>query len=179
MSHRLLAVPEWYRARHDIVGGVNARTCKGCKKTKPIDDFYKGKYRCKVCTVQASNDWRSQNPERSRALGRARYARSPDKFKAAVRSSTLKAKYGLTPEQYDAMLAAQGGHCAICPATEPGGGNKKFNVDHDHVTGKVRGLLCRSCNLMLGYSEDSEERLEAGIAYLRASRRPKLEVVNG
>jgi Autographiviridae endonuclease VII len=150
---------------------VNARTCKGCKKTKPIDDFYKGKYRCKVCTVQASNDWRSQNPERSRALGRARYARSPDKFKAAVRSSTLKAKYGLTPEQYDAMLAAQGGHCAICPATEPGGGRAYFDVDHDHVTGKARSLLCHKCNTGLGMFKDNARLLRAAATYLESHGR--------
>jgi Autographiviridae endonuclease VII len=160
------------------------KCCSKCHADKPLTDFYKrsinrgpvGKGVAAICKKCFAED---QKKRYDPVAKREYYQENRERHLATVERCRFMRVYGITPEQYDAMLAAQGGHCAICPATEPGGGNKKFNVDHDHVTGKVRGLLCRSCNLMLGYSEDSEERLEAGIAYLRASRRPKLEVVNG
>jgi hypothetical protein len=77
-------------------------------------------------------------------------------------------KYGLTKEQFDQMFEVQKGLCAIC----------KFDllkgiygvaVDHDHVTGKVRGLLCHPCNRGLGQFQDSENLLEQAIHYLRGN----------
>ena len=78
-------------------------------------------------------------------------------------------KYGITFEQYHVMLAAQGGHCAICSATE-GGGRGAFHVDHDHVTGKVRGLLCHYCNTAVGNMKDDPALLRAAANYLEARR---------
>ncbi len=83
-----------------------------------------------------------------------------------VRAATLKNKFGITPEQYDTMLAAQGGHCAICPATKPGGRAKFFHVDHDHATKKVRGLLCHNCNTGLGMFRDNVNFLRVAVDYL-------------
>lgn len=85
----------------------------------------------------------------------AEYARRnrkshPPKHRDAVRRWKLREWYGITPEQYDAMLVAQDGRCAlfqVCGSTEPGGRWNRWHVDHDHVTGKVRGLLCNDCNL--------------------------------
>lgn len=74
----------------------------------------------------------------------------------------IKAKYGMTLEDVQLLEDAQGGVCAICSAVPDG----KLNVDHDHETGKVRGLLCRSCNLALGFFRDSRDLLEAASAYL-------------
>ncbi len=76
--------------------------------------------------------------------------------------------YGLSPEQYQAMMIEQDGRCAICCTSEWGGRSKKPNVDHDHVTGKVRGLLCEACNLGLGKFGDDPERVRAAAAYLEA-----------
>ena len=101
-----------------------------------------------------------QDPEARRAYHRDWYRNHPEQ---------LLKKYGITVEQYDALLAAQGGHCALCPATEPGAGRKRWNIDHDHVTGKVRGLLCHFCNLLLGHAHDDPELLERAAVYLRAS----------
>ncbi len=78
----------------------------------------------------------------------------------------LQRKYGMSLEDYIDLLAKQGGGCAICGATK---GNKKVDrlfVDHDHKTGKVRGLLCSNCNFMLGYSKDKVSNLRRGIQYL-------------
>lgn len=80
-------------------------------------------------------------------------------------SRHLVKTYGMTGEQYETLLAFQGGCCYICknkPKT------KRFAVDHDHATGNVRGILCRSCNYkLLGGSKDDPERLLRAIDYLR------------
>lgn len=78
-------------------------------------------------------------------------------------------KFGITEAEYRERLAQQGGRCAICGSDDPRSKRTRlFCVDHDHSTGKVRGLLCVSCNAMLGAINDSVERLQAGIEYLRA-----------
>ena len=83
----------------------------------------------------------------------------------------LRYKYGLTIEAYEARLASQGGLCAICRRPEMALGNngetKRMAVDHDHDTGRVRGLLCSRCNPGLGYFLSSTELLESALAYLR------------
>lgn len=82
------------------------------------------------------------------------------------RQRSLKRKYGLTEAGYVAMLEAQGYGCAICDAPAEGERYQRLNVDHDHTTGRVRGLLCLNCNHMIGKAGDSPERLRRGISYL-------------
>lgn len=89
-------------------------------------------------------------------------------IKREWRTANLK-KYGLTPEQYDAILSAQGGVCAICKTNWMRGGYRHLDVDHDHTTGKVRGLLCGRCNRGLGYFKDNPQNLAAAIDYLRTN----------
>jgi hypothetical protein len=89
---------------------------------------------------------------------------SKAKKAVANRKSHLKRKYGLTLEQYDAMLAAQGGVCAICHEARPV--ERTLHVDHDHTTGAIRGLLCFTCNNALGDFRESRELFEAAAAYL-------------
>lgn len=94
---------------------------------------------------------------------------------AEVRSANRKGKYGLTREAFDALLAAQGGACAICRSDSPG--SRFWAVDHDHACcpGKtscgncVRGLLCGPCNVGLGCFRDSVQSLEAAALYLATS----------
>ena len=73
----------------------------------------------------------------------------------------LKNTYGISLDEYRAMREEQGEQCAICYSTP-----KKLFVDHDHGTGTVRGLLCVTCNTMLGFARDSESILRNSIAYL-------------
>lgn len=86
----------------------------------------------------------------------------------SIRASYLRCKYGITVDEYDAMVEAQGGVCAICSNAPNGDGpaNSKLHIDHDHVTGQVRALLCRRCNSLLGLAEDSAERLAIARQYL-------------
>lgn len=82
------------------------------------------------------------------------------------RALNLKAKYGLTIEQYNAMLLAQNFRCEICG--DPSDlATKRLVVDHDHKTDKIRSLLCDKCNLGLGSFLDEPRRLKKAIAYLR------------
>lgn len=83
----------------------------------------------------------------------------------------LRRQYGLTLEQYQAMLAAQDGVCWICGADPSTCRYEALVVDHDHKTGKVRGLLCNACNSGLGYFRDSISNLEAAMDYLERAGR--------
>ena len=82
----------------------------------------------------------------------------------AFRKSHLKRTYGMTPEDYDVILAAQGGGCGICGLKSNRG--KRFVFDHDHETGRVRGLLCSRCNLALGAFNDDPELLHRAAWFL-------------
>lgn len=80
-------------------------------------------------------------------------------------------RYGITPEQYHALLDSQGGGCAICGQAigdERGG---RLHVDHCHDEGHVRGILCGNCNLGIGKFADDPDRLERAALYLRSCQR--------
>lgn len=88
-----------------------------------------------------------------------------EKGKLTKWKHNLKKQYGITPEDYDAMYEAQKGCCAIC-FTHQVSMNYRLHVDHCHKTGKVRGLLCKNCNLALGNFQDSVKLLARAIEYL-------------
>jgi len=104
--------------------------------------------------------------ERRRAQQRE-YRKKPgarEKRTLAAYRSTLKTKYGLSLEDFEAMRTEQQNRCAVClHELLPGMGT---HVDHDHDTGKVRALLCHNCNVGLGLFSDSPEVLKAAIIYL-------------
>ena len=83
---------------------------------------------------------------------------------AAARARRLKLLFDLTPEEYDRILAFQGGRCAICPR-EPTE-KMRLSVDHNHKTGEVRGLLCWLCNVALGKFRDDYVLLNAAAQYV-------------
>src|SRR5262245_12914083 len=85
----------------------------------------------------------------------------------ALRSGELKRRYGLSAAEYEALLAEQGGACAICRKRS----EERLCVDHCHLTGTIRGLLCRKCNTALGYLKDDQASLVAALAYLGALAR--------
>ena len=82
-----------------------------------------------------------------------------------IRASILK-RYGLSLADYDQLLDAQGGVCAICSSRDSGYKTGVFFVDHDHVTGATRGLLCSLCNITLGQFRDDPQRFRAAADYL-------------
>ncbi len=140
------------------------KACTKCKVEKPIADFWidrrrnKAKSTCKSCGKVQAREWRARNP----GFERARYQRD----KRLTRERHLVRKYGVTLADYDAMLQAQDGKCAICLSPESAQFKGVFHVDHCHATGAVRGLLCRGCNHMLGVVGDDPAVLQRAIAYL-------------
>ena len=158
------------------------KTCAQCKETKPHEDFCKNKRMrdgrssyCRKCSHERERAWRLANPETvKRMFARWYHSESFQKRKGTYqRQSNLKRHYGLTPEQYDVMLAAQDGRCAICRRVERAKRNGRvvrLAVDHDHVTGQPRSLLCQSCNAGIGHFEESEPIMLAAIAYLKQHR---------
>lgn len=102
-----------------------------------------------------------------RAAWGARWRQSPKGI--AHRNKAVAARHGLNVADYDRMLTDQCGKCAICDASKPGHGRKRFAVDHDHQTGHVRGLLCHSCNTGIGLLRDSIVVLLSAARYLERS----------
>lgn len=88
--------------------------------------------------------------------------------KDEYRASNYKKRYGITLADYNRMFSGQDGKCAIC-GNEHVEGSAKLAVDHNHMTGKVRGLLCRDCNQAIGHMHDSIELLEKAIIYLKGA----------
>jgi hypothetical protein len=80
-------------------------------------------------------------------------------------AKALEARYGITRTDYDELYAKQGGVCYICERST--GKTRRLSVDHDHETGRVRGLLCRPCNNLLGHARDSIAFFERCISYLK------------
>jgi hypothetical protein len=125
-----------------------------------------------------ARDWGRKNTERNRARAREWAAANPEavakrrvdwycKNKKIQRKSTIKRKYGLTPEQYEAMRIAQKDLCAICREPDTYSSTSGLCVDHCHVTGRVRGLLCNRCNRAIGLMRDDERVLQAAAGYIR------------
>jgi N12 class adenine-specific DNA methylase len=95
---------------------------------------------------------------------RKEWAKARPKQEERRRKERLKAKYGLTLQDYEAMRERQEGRCLICQKL-----SDLLVVDHCHETGRVRGLLCRSCNLALGYLEDDPRRAIRAARYVMNS----------
>jgi hypothetical protein len=111
---------------------------------------------------------RQKNIEKHRASSRERMkqmrAERPEHVAKLRKRADLKRKYGITPEEKAAMVLSQGG-CGICKTDAPGPSD--WHVDHCHNTGRVRGILCNRCNLMLGHARDNTTTLSAAIDYLQ------------
>ena len=135
----------------------NTKTHKHCPKCDVLkirSDFHKdlsrkdgvGAY-CKECKRSITDSWRKNNPEK-------------------INSSSIwyrrKVSYGVTKEDYEKMLVSQNNECAICQTPV----SYESAVDHDHLTGQVRGLLCRLCNQGLGLFRDNKDFLKKAIEYL-------------
>lgn len=89
------------------------------------------------------------------------------KLQEKERRRHLRNTFGITPEHFDLILKSQRGVCAICQSTTPGKGIANWHVDHDHETGRIRGILCGPCNTALGLIGDSESRVNNWIGNVR------------
>lgn len=116
----------------------------------------------RVAMIERSMVRYHSDPARSHAASAKWKAEHPDATRAFKRKEHLRRAYGLTPEAYDALLEAQDGACAGCHwpfEVTP-------HVDHCHASGRVRGLLCKPCNTVLGMANDNTDTLRRLAAYL-------------
>jgi len=114
--------------------------------------------------------WRQKPENKKKAAKRLREYRenNPEKRALIQRKSMLKNTYGVTLDWYDSKLEEQKGRCAICGVDNPQRENTKhFSIDHNHSTGKVRGLLCVRCNTFIGYANEHPNVLQSAIKYLK------------
>jgi len=114
--------------------------------------FWKNQSQCKNCGREYMRKWRRENTARQKQI---------------QRKSQLWKNYSLTQEEYEKMFRAQQGKCAICGRL--GGGTSKeypLDVEHCHLTGKIRGLVCSPCNLGLGHFDDDPARLRAAADFV-------------
>ena len=110
--------------------------------------------------AEYSRRYRARHPDRVRATNQRWRAADPENAAQVQRKSKLKAKFGLTLEEFNQRIADQGGLCCICylkPAT---------HVDHCHTTGKVRGILCNNCNRGIGLLGDSAATAHSATKHL-------------
>ena len=113
-------------------------------------------------------DWYEKNKKRDLALRKQMYHESPD-IQIRQRINALKLKFKMTIDDYENMVKEQKGLCAICHKPESKIVNGKIillAIDHNHKTGKVRGLLCYSCNIGIGHLRDNPELLRLAAKYL-------------
>jgi len=129
------------------------KTCSKCRQEKFIDEFY---VRNKVSMVR-----QCVCKECTKARVKKRHRDNPDR----TRNNDLRRNYGISLSDHATMYEAQGGKCACCG--KPGDGRwAKLCVDHCHSSGKVRDLLCRNCNMVLGQVKDDPQLLLSLVAYL-------------
>jgi len=137
------------------------KTCNKCNVNKPDNEYsmQRGRLRttCKECRRIESKEWYSQNIEKKRELSRA--------YRHIKKDQDLRKQYGISLEQYNQMLEEQKGACKICsvPSEQL---SRALCVDHCHATGKIRGLLCDTCNRSLGLLKDNVSVLRAAVKYL-------------
>jgi len=107
----------------------------------------------------------TEHRERALVRSTAWVRANPERQKYHQWKHYLGKKYGLSPSEYGEWMIAQDGRCAICLTSDPAPWDQ-LSVDHDHVTGRVRGLLCMRCNSCIGQAGDDPERLRKAVRYL-------------
>lgn len=139
------------------------KPCIICEKNKPINDFHKNLNKdkrfnvCKECHYQRYNDWRKK-PENKEKIIKYR------------RNHVFKRRYGINIEQYDQMVIKQNNLCLICEKQPDNYGPpqvKRLSIDHCHITGTIRGLLCHRCNTALGAFHEDINIINKAIVYLK------------
>jgi hypothetical protein len=146
---------------------MTTKECRTCEQVKPLAQFYRNpvgfsgqRPDCKACFSEKR---------------RAEYAAgAKGRNRDTVYEQLLKREYGMTLAEYNAKLRKQAHRCAVCRRPETvrvrGGGFRRLSVDHDHVTGEVRGLLCHRCNLLVWALEDNHTSLGAIATYIEEFR---------
>jgi hypothetical protein len=150
------------------VNAKKEKVCNGCGKLYPIDEYnlrIKGssttrRSRCKKCLAEYNKKRAQEYPEKIRTTNRLYALKHPEKIRVWSIRSRWK-RLGYDPDEIENFICEHKCGCEIC-----GSFNKLF-VDHDHKTGKIRGMLCGECNFGLGKFKDDMGLLASAINYLR------------
>lgn len=142
--------------------GITGKRCTKCRNFVPWSGYGKRKERGGSHHSWCLRCRRNKKKERDDRLKQE----DPEVWKAMLRDENLKKLYGITHESYEKLLEQQGGVCAICETSNPGGRSEHFHVDHNHATGAVRGLLCSACNMALGGFRDDPFVLRKAADYV-------------
>jgi hypothetical protein len=165
---------------------MDSKHCHICGELKPSADFYKSagmrdghRNDCKTCNladkkkrydadpakhIAAVKRWQQENSERLNAYRRE--YRKRDDVKRRSRDAYYRKQYGKTADEVDEIVELQGGACLICKVDLPERLGSR-HLDHDHVTGQIRGVLCIDCNHGIGKLKDSPDLLMRAVVYLR------------
>lgn len=157
-----------------VNGDVTTKVCCRCGMEKSIDHFYRNdnkedgfRVSCKECEKEYQKQWYEKNKERLNKKSKDYNERNKEVITVKARRVRIKRIYGIEEDTYTKNLELQGGACAICGSTYPGGNSKGyFHIDHCHETGQFRGLLCGRCNTSLGGFKDDINILKKAIEYL-------------
>jgi Recombination endonuclease VII len=155
------------------------KRCMKCKTVKPYTEYGKLKsssdgyyFYCKPCVKSNSKKNYEKHKNKINIYSRKYYKKVSEdpgynraRYVKKHRNNHLIKKYGITEEKYREISKAQNNACAICKKSELDEKNK-LAVDHDHDSGKVRGLLCRDCNTGIGHFKDNIDLLNMAINYL-------------
>lgn len=149
--------------------------CQDCTSLLTVENWSKsnqeyGRYMCKTCWNLRQKKYNKQTKEEKAAKAKDRQSKWSNERKLAEKEKSyrrsLKTKYDLSLEEYNTMLLKQNHRCKICNSPNAKG-RGCMHVDHCHETGKIRGLLCARCNLLLGKAEDNISILTSAIEYLK------------
>lgn len=167
--------PEYPRqARQDTRARDGKKKCSKCRETYEVSEFLKDESKrdgyhpnCVHCQKVSRKEYFSRPEVKARNNERLRRWKQndPEGYKRIAKNSRLKKEYGITLDDYEAMLTEQDGKCFICGKDSDWG---TLAVDHCHKTGKVRKLLCFSCNTSIGKFNDDPALLRKAAEYLEA-----------
>lgn len=141
--------------------------CTTCFLYKEVGEFYERRNSCKLCVRASVKKYADKNKDKIKEYNQTR-RKETEAHKNRPWIDRLK-RYGLSEGDFMVLYEMQLGRCDLCKNTLEIG--KNCHVDHDHKTGYIRGLLCGSCNLMLGHAKDNIETLKRAIEYLEYSER--------
>jgi hypothetical protein len=165
---------EWHNAQRPTTQQIE-RSCVVCgTKFKPEQKRGVGRKWCtEECRLTILRGYKPR--KKQKVLDRKRWAREwqkKNRTPVKEKDRDLQRKFGITLEQYNEMLAAQNGVCALCGQPEKvidkrSGKPRSLAVDHHHDTGKVRALLCMACNQGIGNMQESVAKLQKAVQYLQ------------
>jgi len=154
------------------------KRCSKCGVLKPVTEFHKNRARwdglaneCRECSLVRHQKRYASNRELYNTKAQAYYSKNAERIRRSIRSRSIRTKYGITVEEYQRLYDLQEGRCAVCGQSETAidpqrGTVKKLAVDHDHITGRVRGLLCGACNRALGLLKEDLDLVARLINYV-------------